>query len=138
MKRVILNLLTPLLLVGCTGYQNSFDCPHPPGLGCQSMTQIHSHITENNTGADELHIKNAKSCECESCLTGEEPILLVSMKRNLVSDDGFSIQRVPERIAKIWLNGYVNKDGDYEGARYVYVALKDDTWRFMQQWREND
>lgn len=136
MKKVILSLLAQHLLVGCTGYQNSFDCPPPPGLGCQSMTQINGHITENNGSADELLVKNGTSCEGGNCLKKE--ITCVRGATYFEEEGGETVQRVPERVAKIWLNGYINNEGDFEGSRYVYVALKDDTWRLIQREKQHD
>lgn len=123
-----------LLLGGCSGYQNNFDCLPAPGLGCKSMTQVQAHMTENEGEADELSVQNPS----EKCLPIELYKVETTSSTCLEMEDGNVLQRIPERVVKIWLNGYINKAGDYEGPRYIYVALKDDTWRILPKDSQNE
>ena len=54
MKKIHFNTLAPLmlaatslnLLVGCTAYDENFDCPAGKGIGCQSVTEVKKKLNQ--------------------------------------------------------------------------------------------
>lgn len=130
-------ILLPLLtLSACTDYSNAFDCEPKPGLGCQSISEIHRHIIEHPKGDDTIVIEaNEAECREGKC----QPVHAINKNGNeknsrnayLIHAGNDSVYRVPERIIRIWVNGRVNEAGDYEAPHYVYVALKDDGWQHV-------
>lgn len=126
-------ILPILMLSACTDYSNAFECEPKPGLGCQSIREIHDQIIEHPTGDDALVVdEETVSCKDGKCVKSKASEithpLLESREAYLVSMGNGWIHRVPERIIRIWVNGRVNEAGDYEAPHYVYVALKDDGW----------
>ena len=150
-----------LMLSGCTDYQNSFDCPPKPGMGCQSISEIHEAIIEDPKDKDSLPIPLARTCDSTGCgdaystaIEGYSTSLGSEARDNtkgalcqcdgsaprsgyLVSSDHELVYRVPERVVRIWVNGRVTEGGEYVAAHDVFIALKDDGWiRHPQHDRE--
>lgn len=129
-----LRLLPLLTLTACTDYSNAFDCEPKPGLGCQSISEIHHQIIEHPKGDDAIVIEaNESGCSEGKCQPAHTHRQSEQNTRNayLIHAGNESVYRVPERIIRIWVNGRVNEAGDYEAPHYVYVALKDDGWRHV-------
>lgn len=137
----ILYILPIVMLTACTDYSNAFDCPPKPGMGCQSISEIHDTIEEHAKGNDELNIPT--DSEDTGCVSGKCSMGKTSRSHghpDLAPTSGYLIggrsehvQRIPERVIRIWVNGRVNEAGDYEGSHYVYVALKNDGWKHLIQ-----
>lgn len=135
-------LVLLISLGGCSDYNNAFDCPPKPGMGCQSISEIHGQITEQKKGPDALTISldsEVTSCvegKCSKGSSGNRGLALPVVSRDsgyLVWADSEGVRRIPERVVRIWVNGRVNDAGDYEAPHYVYVALKDDGWALLKQ-----
>jgi len=137
----ILNILPILMITACTDYSNAFDCPPKPGMGCQSISEIHEHIEEHAKGNDALKVPT--DTEETECASGKCPNISASQRSRfpelapstgyLVARGSDQLQRIPERVIRIWVNGRINEVGDYESPHYVYVALKNDGWRRLKQ-----
>ena len=130
-------ILLPLLtLTACTDYTNAFDCDPKPGLGCQSISEIHHQIIEHPKGDDTIEIEsNESGCsegKCQTTSKNSTESRITTKDAYVVHSGSDSVYRVPERIIRIWVNGRVNEAGDYEAPHYVYVALKDDGWKFFK------
>jgi hypothetical protein len=137
----ILYILPIVMLTACTDYSNAFDCPPKPGMGCQSISEIHDTIEEHAKGNDELNVSTdteETGCVSGKCSTGiasrpaEHPDLAPTI-RYLIGVGSEHVHRIPERVIRIWANGRVNEAGDYVAPHYVYVALKNDGWRHLIQ-----
>lgn len=136
----ILYILPILMITACTDYSNAFDCPPKPGMGCQSISEIHDQIIEHPKGEDELNVST--DAEDTECVNGKCPKVSVTRriglpelapsKGYLVNSGIDQVQRISERVIRIWVNGRVNSAGDYEGSHYVYVALKNDGWKRLK------
>lgn len=136
----ILYILPILMITACTDYSNAFDCPPKPGMGCQSISEIHDTIEEHAKGNDELNVStDTEETECASgkCPKGGRRSNgfneLVPTAGYLVARGSDHVHRIPERVIRIWVNGRVNEAGDYEAPHYVYVALKNDGWKHLIQ-----
>lgn len=137
----ILVLLPILMIAACTDYSNAFDCPPKPGMGCQSISEIHERIVEHPNGDDELNVPlNTDERECVSgkCPRGSAHRNigmpeLAPTPSYLVAAGSDHVKRIPERVIRIWVNGRVNDAGDYVAPHYVYVALKNDGWKRLKQ-----
>lgn len=136
----ILFLLPILMITACTDYSNAFDCPPKPGMGCQSISEIHEQIVEHPKGEDELKISTGREetgCASGKCSKGSRRatglIELAPTSGYLVMAGSDSVQRIPERVIRIWVSGRVNDLGDYVAPHYVYVALKNDGWQKLKQ-----
>jgi len=54
-------------------------------------------------------------------------------------DMAFSnIDAIPNKILKVWVNGYVLESGDYIDNHYIYVVLQDSGWKIDQYVRKNN
>jgi hypothetical protein len=134
-------VLPVVMITACTDYSNAFDCPPKPGMGCQSISEIHDTIEEHAKGNDELFVPT--DTDETDCSTGKCPKVTASRNRGLpelaptagylVHAGSDQLQRIPERVIRIWVNGRVNETGDYEAPHYVYVALKNDGWQRIKQ-----
>lgn len=139
--RNYLYVLPIVSITACTDYSNAFDCPPKPGMGCQSISEIHEQIVEHPKGEDELNVQtNTNDTECASgkcaksiayCPKGLP--VLAPTSGYLVVAGSDPVQRIPERVIRIWVNGRVNEAGDYVAPHYVYVALKNDGWKRLKQ-----
>lgn len=136
----ILYILPIVMLSACTDYSNAFDCPPKPGMGCQSISEIHEQIVEHPKGEDELNVStNAEETDCAlgKCSKGGRRSNgfneLVPTAGYLVAAEADYVRRIPERVIRIWVNGRVNEAGDYVAPHYVYVALKNDGWKRLKQ-----
>lgn len=133
-------ILPILMLSACTDYSNAFDCPPKPGMGCQSISEIHDHIQEHPRGNDELTVPiDADETECASGKCSKDIASrpkglpdLAPASGYLVVEGSDPMQRIPERVIRIWVNGRVNETGDYVAPHYVYVALKNDGWKRLK------
>lgn len=125
-----------LLLSACTSYQNDFDCPPKPGIGCQSISEIHDQIQETTTGKDHLVVPETDDCDSGKCPNASRrPEVSLPPAHDgayLVGAGGDLVRRIPERVIRVWVNGRVTETGDYEAAHYIYVALKDDGWAHVK------
>lgn len=135
----ILFLLPILMITACTDYSNAFDCPPKPGMGCQSISEIHEQIVEHPKGEDELKVSTGREetgCASGKCSKGSLRatglIELAPTSGYLVMAGADSVQRIPERVIRIWVSGRVNDLGDYVAPHYVYVALKNDGWKRLK------
>ncbi len=139
--RNYLYVLPIISLTACTDYSNAFDCPPKPGMGCQSISEIHDHIQEHPKGNDELTVPSDSEdtgCVSGKCSTGKtsrstELPNLAPTTGYLVAAETDHVRRIPERVIRIWVNGRVNDSGDYVAPHYVYVALKNDGWKRLKQ-----
>jgi hypothetical protein len=139
--RNYLYVLPIVSLTACTDYSNAFDCPPKPGMGCQSISEIHDHIQEHPRGNDELTVPTDSEdtgCVSGKCSAGKPSRShghpdLAPTTGYLIGVGSEHVQRIPERVIRIWVNGRVNEAGDYEAPHYVYVALKNDGWRHLIQ-----
>lgn len=140
MKHIVY-ILPILLITACTDYSNAFDCPPKPGMGCQSISEIHDHIQEHPKGNDELTVPtDADETECVSGKCSKSKVCRTPGLPDLAPASGYlvvagsdHVHRIPERVIRIWVNGRVNEAGDYEAPHYVYVALKNDGWKHLIQ-----
>jgi hypothetical protein len=133
-------ILPILMLAACTDYSNAFDCPPKPGMGCQSISEIHEQIVEHPKGEDELNV-STDTDETE-CVSGKCSKGIASRPNGypdiaptsgyLVAAGSDHVRRIPERVIRIWVNGRVNEAGDYVAPHYVYVALKNDGWKRLK------
>lgn len=138
--RNYLYVLPIVSLTACTDYSNAFDCPPKPGMGCQSISEIHDHIHEHAKGNDELTVPtDANDTECATGKCSKGRVSLQKGLTDLAPTTGYLIgvgsehvQRIPERVIRIWVNGRVNEAGDYVAPHYVYVALKNDGWKRLK------
>jgi len=138
--RNYLYVLPIVSLTACTDYSNAFDCPPKPGMGCQSISEIHDHIQEHDKGNDELTVPtetNDTECASGKCPKGIALRLkglpdLAPTAGYLVTAGSDHVRRIPERVIRIWVNGRVNDAGDYVAPHYVYVALKNDGWKRLK------
>jgi hypothetical protein len=137
-----LSYILPILMItACTDYSNAFDCPPKPGMGCQSISEIHDHIQEHAKGNDELNIPTDSEdpgCVAGKCSKGNVSRTtgfpdLAPASGYLVVAGSDHVRRIPERVIRIWVNGRVNDAGDYVAPHYVYVALKNDGWKRLKQ-----
>lgn len=60
MRKNLKSVFLVMGLVGCTDYQNNFDCPPSPGMGCQSISEIHDQIIEQSKGEDQMIVPDRK------------------------------------------------------------------------------
>lgn len=127
-------------LTACTDYSNAFDCPPKPGMGCQSISEIHEQIVEHPKGDDELTVPtdtNDTECATGKCFKGKVSRTtglpdLAPASGYLVVAGSDPVQRIPERVIRIWVSGRMNDLGDYVAPHYVYVALKNDGWKRLK------
>jgi hypothetical protein len=137
----ILNILPILTITACSDYSNAFDCSPKPGMGCQSISEIHEKIEERAKGNDELTVpedaeeQGGGLDKCKTCSGSRRRALpeLAPATGYLVATGSGHVQRIPERVVRVWVNGRVNEAGDYEAPHYVYVALKDDGWQSLKR-----
>ncbi len=131
MRKNLKSILLVMGLVGCTDYQNNFDCPPSPGMGCQSISEIHDQIIEQSKGEDQMIVpEQEEKCPDGKCLSKAGLALpAVSLYSQRIESDKDKVLRVPERIIRLWVNGKELDNGDYQGAHYVYIALKNESWR---------
>lgn len=133
-----LSYILPILMISaCTDYSNGFDCPPKPGMGCQSISEIHDHIQEHDKENDELNVPTDTECASGKCSKGKvSPTTglpeVVPTAGYLVAAGSDHVQRIPERVIRIWVNGRVNDVGDYVAPHYVYVAIKNDGWKRLK------
>jgi hypothetical protein len=137
----ILYILPMLMITACTDYSNAFDCPPKPGMGCQSISEIHDTIEEHAKGNDELNVSSdteETGCVSGKCSKGNasRSIGLTDLAPTtgyLIGVGSEHVHRISERVIRIWVNGRVNDSGDYAAPHYVYVALKNDGWKRLKQ-----
>jgi hypothetical protein len=107
-----------MLLSGCADNKN--ECGIGSGATCKSVTEVNKLVS---TGDLERELINKprtvkKQNPYAANLMENEPIALVQKK----------IARMPEKTARIWVNGFSDEVGDYVQETYIYTVLEGGRW----------
>jgi len=109
MKNIMWLLVAPLLvagiLVGCSTYKGSFDCPPGPSIGCEPVSLVNDLVNDDELDA---HLDGPH-------LDGH----LDGRRLDGVSTKGPASQSTDEEI-KVWVREYTDKDGTHK-AHNVYI-----------------
>ena len=98
-------LLSGLLLVGCsTTYQEGFDCPSVPGVGCHSISEVDRMVDEGKLGAE------------EELDTRDQPKTQLPSKRS----------NKPERWTRVWIAPYKDAHDIWHTGSVIYANVPED------------
>ena len=147
MKKIHFNTLTPLLLaagalnllVGCTAYDENFDCPAGKGIGCQSVTEVKKKL---NQGAIDMP---ETTTEAAARFGRGAPFMapVVSTGNGSVSDQhaddpvvfidshGMKIERAREQPLRVWIAPYQDRDGNFHESSVVHTVVTPGYWQIQ-------
>ncbi len=117
--RLIAGMVMILSLSACSNYGMEFDCKAGKGMGCKSISQVNdlvnqggldSELTDNKIGTSSLGVNYRPNGEHTEQ----------------------KIKRVPERTARVWINGFTDEQGDFVDATHIYTVLFPGSWEEMR------
>ena len=145
-----------LSLVGCSSYQEQFDCPPGSGVGCKSLSDVDQLVEsgklpigseaslEFQENDQQSLDKNAqKDCSCEKSSPqekiqkGERENLLPPVEitidqspspSSLKNPDSWEIERKGEEVIRVWIAPHEDELGNYYSGSYLYSVLTPGTW----------
>lgn len=148
MKKIQLNKLTPFvlaatslqLLVGCTAYDENFDCPAGKGLGCQSVTEVKKKLNQGSIDMPETTTDAA--VRLGRGMPVMAPVVLtdnVSSFNQPTSDpvvfidsNGLMIERAREKPLRVWIAPHQDQSGNFHESSVVHTVITPGYWQIKQ------
>jgi conjugal transfer pilus assembly protein TraV len=106
--KIIFLSLSAMLLNSCAEMNSGFDCPIKPGVSCESMDQVNARIDRSEVDRESTP-SYTQSAYKGSLFSTEEEMSNVPLR----SDN---------KLMRIWIAPYVDKDGNYHTGNNVYSA----------------
>ena len=156
MKKIHFNTLAPLmlaatslnLLVGCTAYDENFDCPAGKGLGCQSVTEVKKKLNQGAIDMPETTTEAAARLGGAglggASLRGSSFMAPVVSTGNGVASDqhaddpvvfidshGMKIERAREQPLRVWIAPYQDRDGNFHESSVVHTVVTPGYWQIQ-------
>lgn len=107
LKGAVINILLMsfcLCLLSCSPYKRSFNCPHPQGKPCTSLSRIHELIDQGAFQDLEKTKPNAQSCSSTRCCaksdTQDVPALIIYEAHERTVMLQAPTQTAPSQISK--------------------------------------
>lgn len=120
----LLTLVAIILLIGCSNYNNAFDCKAGEGVNCTSVSKINTMVDIGAFNGAEPPAANKKIKKETIKIANKIPFPMI-----LPSDFHNSIvQRMPETTLRIWVAPYVSAQDGYIEAQYVHEVLEKSAW----------
>lgn len=118
-------ILVLFLMVGCSVNKRVIDCPAGVGMGCKSISKVNKAVNEGKIKDDYEVDKNKAKKVVGKTLNYQ------AVNANLYTKvRGFAnkVIRKPEKVIRIWMNGFEDKKGDYIEETYVHAVLERGSW----------
>lgn len=105
-----------ILLSGCslTPLQKDFSCSYKDGEPCLSITE-----------ADKKAVLGTRDSSFEK----EETNFFTSHESRTTSHALQAPQRIPDRVARVWMAPFEDTDGNWHAASYVYTVSDSAHWK---------
>lgn len=148
MKKNYFNKLAPLvlaatslnLLVGCTAYDENFDCPAGKGLGCQSVTEVKKQLNQGSIDMPETTTEAAARLGrgmpviAPVVLTGNDSLANQHPGDPVVFIDsnGLMIERAREKPLRVWIAPYQDQSGNFHESSVVHTVITPGYWQIKQ------
>ena len=138
-KPLIMILSTCSLLVGCTAYNESFDCPAGKGIGCQSVTEVKKKLDQGAIDIPESTMEAyARRGSGSTFLppvvaqraTGESKDFSID-SASLTDVKSLLIQRTPEKPLRVWIAPYQDQEGNFHEASVVHTVVRPGYWQIQ-------
>lgn len=148
MKKIHFNTLVPFvlaatalnLLVGCTAYDENFDCPVGKGLGCQSVTEVKKKLNQGSIDMPET------TTEAAARLGRDLPIMapvvltdsasLANQHRGdpvvFIDSNGMMIERAREKPLRVWIAPHQDQSGNFHESSVVHTVITPGYWQIQQ------
>ena len=109
------------LLNACTTYKSDFECDPVNGISCKSLSQI-NEMHENGKLNKKLPVTASKSDITSDFSTD---LLEEKLPQKFLSG---KMTRSPEKVQRVWISGYEDKEGVYHGPKYMYMVVQKGYW----------
>ena len=123
-KILILWLLIPIFLNGCSSLNSNFDCPMKPGIRCESLDQVNAQVDRGVLGNDDLKMTSIKT-----------PMYIQSGNSTRVNTYKFANYtakgeplRYNETVMRIWVAPYEDTAGNYHKESEIFTVAKPGHW----------
>lgn len=110
-------------LNACSVYRTDFECDPVNGLSCKSLSQI-NNMHENGKMDKKPSSTSSLSEESQHKDSTSEP-LEAKLPQKFLSG---KMTRSPEKVQRVWIAGYEDKDGVYHGPKYMYMVVQKGHW----------
>ncbi len=121
-KNKLLVAITVLLLTACgsDGTKDDFDCPVNQGEGCQTIGEADGNLLGKKGVAGDadagVQASTVDAIKAESQQPAPNTIATESL-------------RVPERVGRIFVFGFIDSNGTLHEGGYVHVVISEAGWR---------
>ncbi|RYE15437.1 MAG: hypothetical protein EOP34_03215 [Rickettsiales bacterium] len=122
----IISLILCSFLCSCGSYSDKFSCKYESGIPCKSMTQINSLIDQGSITED-IITNNVNTSNYKTSNKSKERISLRGTSKKDSKTHG-QVTRIPERIARVWLNSFIDDKGDHISESYVHIVIEPGKW----------
>lgn len=124
------------LLSGCESMNSSFDCQSKPGVLCKNLDQVNKMVNQGTLGGADSLTEDASS-SCKNCTlspdgkseiknTGDFTTPYPKISANSMNP-GDPV-RYGEKVMRVWLAPYEDKDGNYYQPTTLYTVVKPGHW----------
>lgn len=114
-KILTLVLAHVISLTGCSVMNQEYDCPLQKTASCISLAEMDDKITYDMLGEQKQANNNPDT-----------------VQGVFFSKESLEQTRKDESPLKIWVAPYIDQNGNFHDANYVYVASKDAAWTSSQ------
>jgi conjugal transfer pilus assembly protein TraV len=115
--KTLLSLVLCTHLSACAISKEHFDCPHGKGVGCRSITEVNKMVNKGQLGPTK---------------TPDQPfggsVLPAALLPEKLYQDVW-VNRMPDRIIKIWFAPFQDEKGDLHEASTLHTVLKPGFWQ---------
>ncbi|MBL0941400.1 MAG: TraV family lipoprotein [Alphaproteobacteria bacterium] len=133
MNKVIktsLSMLIILVLVGCSTYSETFECPPGSGVGCKSISEVDQMIDEGKLSDEQAHKELPIDLASYKPMRHEElPASSLSSPSLSLPLKGSTVLRVPEQHLRIWIAAFQDEKGNLFSESFVHTVLKPGEWQ---------
>lgn len=116
-KLVLLGLILGALS-GCEMMNSNYDCPLSEGASCMSLHDMDEAVSRGIYPKEFKHAYNDNPYESYVLKTDAIP-------------EGHPL-RTKDKIAKIWVAPYMDKDGNYHEQSNIYTVVENSSWDLNQ------
>lgn len=118
---LLLTISTGFFLNACSIYKSDFECDPVNGISCKSLSQI-NEMHENGKLNKKLPVTASKSDNTSEFSTD---LLEEKLPQKFLSG---KMTRSPEKVQRVWISGYEDKEGVYHGPKYIYMVVQKGYW----------
>jgi type IV conjugative transfer system lipoprotein TraV len=119
------------LAAACSIHKGEFDCPGNKGMGCKGMIDVYDMLHQKTPLAPVSNVvSNSSAGHDLAKKTSIDTNQSANIANSEVTSQGAAkpIYRNPDKIIKIWFNGYFDRMNNYRDSQYVYSVISPASW----------